>query len=244
MTTSQTTNTRIADPGIQEATDLAVRAHHLQLDGTRGRVFGPVDLAIPSGSLSLVTGPAGVGKTSLLLTIVGRMKPNRGSDLEVLGRRLPARARSVQVRSAAVGVHGLDDLDEEVSVAATVRERQAWLAPWYRIVRAPGDDEVAELCAPVFGDSPPPRAKQLVHELGEADNLLLRISLAMQGHPELVVVDDIDSLHDTDGRRRVWEALHGLSDAGTTVVVTASSAGELTRLGWAVLPHHIPLTSH
>jgi len=231
---------------IESATTVepAVRARQLQLDGRRGRIFGPVGLAIPAGSLNLVTGPAGSGKTSLLLTLVGRMRPNRGSDLEVLGRRLPAHAQSVQRRSSAVGIHGLDDLDEEVTVAATVRERQAWLAPWYEIVRTRDDAGVAAVCEPVFGDSPAPRARQLVHELDEADNLMLRIALAMLVRPQLLVVDDIDSLHDTDGRRRVWEALHGLADAGTTVIVAATSAGELSRLGWAVLPNHFPLSTH
>ncbi len=178
-----------------------------------------------------------------MLTLVARMRPNRGSDLEVLGRRLPARARNVQARSSAVGVHGLDDLDEEVTVGATVRERQAWLARWYEVVRTPDDAGVAAVCRRVFGDNPTPRAKQFVHELDEADNLMLRIALAMLSRPELIVVDDIDSLHDTDGRRRVWEALHGLADTGTTVVVAATSAGELSRLGWAVLPNHFPLST-
>jgi ABC-type multidrug transport system ATPase subunit len=241
--TTQTTDTQPADvEGENEAT-LAVRAHQLQLDGRRGRVFGPVDLAIPSGSLTLVTGRSGVGKTSLLLTIVGRLKPNRGSDLDVLGRRLPVHARGVQHRSGAVGIHGLDDLDEEVTVGATVREREAWLAPWYRVVRHPDDATVAKICAPVFGDSPPPKSRQLVHELDEADNLLLRIALALMSSPQLLVVDDIDALHDTDGRRRVWEALNGLTDLGVTVVVSAASAGELSRLGWARLPQHIALAT-
>lgn len=228
-------------PDAATTTELAIAATALQLDGRRGRVFGPVDLAIEPGTVNLITGRAGSGKTSLLLTLVGRMKPNRGSQLTVLGRRLPARAAGVQHRSAAVGIHGLDDLDEEVSVGATVREREAWLAPWYRIVRTPDDARVAEVCAPVFGDSPVPTAKQLVHQLDEADNLLLRIALAMLSNPELIVVDDIDALHDTDSRRRVWEALHGLADSGVTVVVSAAGSGELSRLGWAVLPSHVRL---
>lgn len=224
--------------------ELAVQARQLQLDGKRGRIYGPVDLDLEVGSLNLVTGRAGSGKTSLLLTLVGRLKPNPGSDLTVLGRPLPSHLRRVQRRSAAVGIHGLDDLDEEVTVGACVREREAWLAPWYQIVRTPDDARVAEVCAPVFGDSPAPRANELVHELDEADNLLLRIALAMLSRPELIVVDDIDSLHDTDGRRRVWESLHGITGTNVTVIVAAATAGELRRLGWATLPTHISLASH
>jgi ABC-type multidrug transport system ATPase subunit len=224
------------------ATPSIIRASALQLDGNRGRIYGPLDLDIAPGTLTLITGRAGSGKTSLLLTLVGRMRANRGCALTVLGRALPARARGVQRRSAAVGIHGLDDLDEVVTVAAAVREREAWLAPWYRVVRTPDDDHVATVCEPVFGDTPAPAAKEFVHELDEADNLLLRIALALLSEPELIVVDDIDSLHDTDGRRRVWEALHGLTDQGLTVIVAAASASELSRLGWAQLPNHINLS--
>lgn len=220
----------------------AIHARSLQLDGSRGRIYGPLDLDVAPGSMTLVTGRAGSGKTSLLLTLVGRMKPNRGSDLTVLGHPLPQRALSVQHHSSAVGIHGLDDLDQEVTVAACIRERVAWLAPWYRRVHRPDDQEVANVCAPVFGDVRPPRARQLVHQLDEADDLLLRIALAMLSKPDLLVVDDIDALHDTDQRRRVWEALHGLTATGITVVVAAAAPGELGRLGWATLPQHINLT--
>lgn len=218
-----------------------VRASALRLDGRRGRIYGPVDLEIAPGSLTLITGRSGSGRTSLLLTLVGRLRPNRGSDLTVLGRRLPARAAGVQRRSAAVGVHGLDDLDEEVSVAATIREREAWLAPWYRVVRTPDQARVAEVCAEVFGRNPVPRARQLVHELDEAANLQLRLALALLSDPQLVVVDDIDALHDTESRRLVWESLRALTRRGVTVVAAATTDGELSRLGWDTPPNHIPL---
>ena len=231
-----------AAPSIP-ARPLAVAASALQLDGNRGRIYGPVDLAIEPGTLNLITGAAGTGKTSLLLTLVGRMRPNRGAELTVLGRPLPRRAPSVQRRSAAVGVHGLDDLDENVTVAATVREREAWLARWYRIVRTPDDARIAQLCAPVFGDDPAPRARQLIHELDEVENLRLRLALAMLSAPEVVVIDDVDSLHDLDSRRSLWESLRALTEQGVTVIAAASTAGDLSRLGWADLPNHIALPS-
>lgn len=219
-----------------EPLELAVEARELRLDGKRGRIYGPVDLALGIGSLTLVTGRAGSGKTALLLTLAGRMRPNRGSHLTVLGKALPGQASAVQHASSAVGIHGLDDLDEEVSVGATIREREAWLAPWYRIVRAVDDERVDRVLAPVFGEATTPTAKQLVHELDEADNLLLRIALAVLSEPALLVVDDIDQLHDTEGRGRVWQALRRLADSGVTVIVSAASPGELTRLGWDQLP--------
>ncbi len=228
-------------PSAPAVDTTAVRASGLQLDGKRGRIYGPVDLQLESGTLNLVTGAAGSGKTSLLLTLVGRMRPNRGSELVVLGRRLPARAAGVQRRSAAVGIHGLDDLDEEVTVAAAVREREAWLARWYRLVRTPDDDRIAAVCADVFGRNDVPRAKQLIHQLDEASNLQLRLALAMLSDPQLVVVDDIDALHDTESRRLVWESLRSLTESGVTVIASASTDRELSRLGWDTLPTHIAL---
>lgn len=241
--------TGLAEPMVEvklatPAEPPAVSATALRLDGKRGRIYGPVDLEIEPGSLNLLTGAAGSGKTSLLLTLTGRMRPNRGSDLEVLGRPLPCRAPAVQRRSAAVGVHGLDDLDEEVTVGAAVREREAWLAPWHRIVRTPNDTRLAELCAPVFGDDPAPRARQLVHELDEVANLRLRLALALLSRPELVVVDDVDSLHDLDSRRRLWDSLRSLSERGVTVIAAATTAGDLARLGWTQLPNLITLPAH
>ena len=56
-----------------------------------------------------------------------------------------------------------------------------------------------------------------------------------------VVVDDIDALHDTDSRRRVWESLRTLTEHGVTVIASASTDRELSRLGWDTLPTHIAL---
>lgn len=230
----------------QTSTVLAVRARGLRLDGSRGTVYGPVDLDIPSGSLTLLSGKAGSGKTSLLLTLVGRMRADRNCELSVLGRSLPRHARWVQEHTGAVGFKGLDDLDEEVTVAATIRERRAWLAPWYRLITTPGDAQVAEVCAEVFADDPVPAAASLVHELDEDANLRLRIALAMLSRPELIVVDDIDQLHDTAGRARVWQSLRRLTERGVTVVVAASGASELLHLAAPtvdrpVMPTLIPL---
>lgn len=215
----------------RQKTDVAISAHQLSKKASRGPVYGPLDLEVPVGSITLVTGPDGSGKTSLLLTLTGRMKPSAG-QLQVLGYTLPIARNAVQHKSAAIGILGLDDLDDAVTVAATLRERQAWLARWYAIVREPSNEQVHDLLAPYFGDLEIPTAKTRIHQLDEAQNLMLRISLAMLGEPQLIVVDQIDQLHEPEARDAVWAQLRAISESGVTVVVSATNPHEADRLGW------------
>lgn len=223
-----------------------ITARNLHLDGKRGRVYGPLDLDIPRGSLTVLTGPAGSGKTALLLTLVGRMRPSKGSKLTVLGRPLPAERRAVQHRTSATGFEGLDDLDEEVRVRDCVRERMAWLAPWYKVVRQPTQKQIDEICRATFGDQAAPPAKQIVHELDESSNLLLRIALAMMSSPDIIVVDQIDQLLDTHERDIVWHRLKALADDGLTIVTATAGREEARRVAWDVAPTiiHLPHPAH
>jgi len=220
--------------------ELAVTAQALQLHGDRGPVFGPVDLEITAGTLTLVQGPQGAGRTSLLLALAGRMIPDSSSDLVVLRHRLPGRRTLVQREVALAGFAGIDELDDSVTVGAHVRERLAWLAPWYR--RAPRADQaiVDRVLAPVFGDLPVPDAATVVWHLDEVDALLLRISLAMAQRPRLLVVDDVDQVHDRARRRVVWDRLDALAAAGITVVASCADPDEATGTPWTVLPVSAP----
>lgn len=227
----------------QAATEIAVHARDLQLDGKRGRIYGPLDLSLARGSLTVITGRAGTGKSSLLLTLAGRMKPTSG-ELTVVGYQLPRQERAVQRRTSAMGIAGLDDLDDEVTVGACVRERQAWLAKPWKIVRTPGDGDVARVCRPTFGDLPVPRSRDIVHGLPEATNLLLRIALALLSDPELIVVDEIDQIHDLAERDLVWRRLEALAADGLTVVAACAGAAEVDRVSWTTRPRHVELPEH
>lgn len=236
------TTLHLEEPADAAAPVTVVRARGLRLNANRGAVYGPVDLDIPTGSLTVLTGPAGSGKTALLLTLIGRMRPSSGSELNVLGHDLPRQARAVQKRTSGTGFNGLDDLDEEVSVAASVRERMAWLAPWYSIIHTPSDEAIAAICAQTFGDVPVPTGKQIVHELDESTNLLLRIALAMMSDPDIIAVDQIDQLLDTSERDIVWRRLHALTRSGLTVITSTSGRSEVERIAWDVAPTiiHLP----
>ncbi|MGN8245198.1 ATP-binding cassette domain-containing protein [Cellulomonas soli] len=231
-----------ASAGTPAATP-AVVARGLHLHTRRGIVYGPVDLDIPEGTLAVVQGPQGGGRSSLLLTLAGRMVPDSGCTLRVLGETLPRRRTAVQKRVAIAGFHGIDDLDEAVTVGEATRERLAWLSPWHRRVPRVDQATLAALVAPVFGDRPLPRTETLIWDLDEVDAMLLRIAFAMAQEPELLVVDDVDQVHDSVRRQTVWARLEAIAATGTTVVASVASLDEVSRMHWAGRPEQITLAT-
>jgi ABC-type multidrug transport system ATPase subunit len=227
----------LAPQGPQPTAPLAVDARDLRVTAGRGRVFGPVDLAVPFGALTVVRGPQGHGRTSLLLTLAGRMTPDATSSLSVLAHELPAGRRAVQRRAALAGFVGIDDLDDSVTVGAHVRERLAWLSPWY--VRAPRPDQrtVDATLWRAFGSRAVPDAGTVAWHLDEVDTLLLRVALAMAQRPRLLLVDDVDQVHDAARRRIVWDRLAAIAARGTTVVASTAAWEPETAETLAVLPH-------
>lgn len=67
-----------------------VCAHGVTKSFGQVAVLRGVDLAIPAGGLTAVTGPSGSGK-STLMAVLGTLTPRTGGDLQVLGVKVPAR---------------------------------------------------------------------------------------------------------------------------------------------------------
>jgi ABC-type Mn2+/Zn2+ transport system ATPase subunit len=214
----------------------AVVAAGLALHGRRGLVYGPVDLTLPVGTMLIVQGTQGAGRSSLLLTLAGRMVPDRGSRLMVLGHDLPRARTKVQRLAAVAGFAGIDDLDESVRVADIVRERLAWLAPWYQRVPRVTQRAFAALAAPVWGEQPVPLVETQIWDLDEVDVMLLRIALAMVQQPDLLVVD-----RDSVRRQVVWSRLEALAGSGTTVIASVAFLGEAAAMSWTDRPQQLDL---
>ncbi|MFF2620356.1 ATP-binding cassette domain-containing protein [Oerskovia jenensis] len=226
----------------------AVSAYDLQLHGPRGLVYGPVDLEIPAGEVVVLQGPQGAGRSSLLLTLAGRMAPDHTPDgwLVVLGENLTgrrARRTAVQRRAAIAGFHGIDELDDAVTVGDSVRERLTWLAPWYRRTPKVTQEVYERVARPVFGRRELPALDAMVWDLDEVDAMLLRIAIAMAQDPELLVVDDLDQVHDSARRQIVWERLEALAATGVTVIGSVASAGEVDAMRWGRAPHVVRLAT-
>ncbi|MER1997615.1 MAG: ATP-binding cassette domain-containing protein [Arthrobacter sp.] len=219
-----------------------ISAEGLTLSAARGRVYGPLSFSV-TDPLTVLCGPAGSGRTSLLLTLAGRMKAGGGS-LEVLGHALPRSAREVQQQTGIAGFSGIDELEPGVTAGAALRERLAWLSPWWRFVPRVSDRQLARACAPVFGSLEVPSAGAVIWDLGETEQFLLRVSLAMLTRPGILFVDDIEQVQSGTARTLVEQRLAALAAAGTAVVIGAASLPVLPWSGTDLQPSTVLMEAH
>ncbi|MYW05752.1 ATP-binding cassette domain-containing protein [Streptomyces sp. SID3343] len=182
----------------------------LAAHGPDGTIFSGVDLTAPAAGLTVVAGPGGAGRTSLLLALGGRFRTSAGSvTVDGSGRPAIARQRTAVARARP----GLD-LEEHLTVAETVAERRAIgagrptafaLERMYDLVRIE------------------PPAHLLVEHLSAVEHLLFSIALAAATHPGAILVDDVDTAIAGADLSRAWRALRDIADYGITVVATATA---------------------
>lgn len=196
--------------------------------GPRGPVFGPLT-ARSDSPVTVVLGPRGSGRTSLLLCIAGRMKPGEGS-LAVLGETAPS---AIRRRTGIAGFEAVDALEPAVTLGATLRERLAWALPWYRRTPRMTPQLSRKLLAEAFGHLEQPGPDTAVHDLGPADEMLVRIALALIEQPDMLVIDDFDALRDPAERATVAGRLEALARRGLPIALATTDPGDIGLLAGA-----------
>jgi ABC-2 type transport system ATP-binding protein len=194
-----------------------IKAAGLGLRTRRGWVFRDVDLSVPAGSTVAIAGPAGSGRSMLLLALAGRARPTAGTlTVEDTERRAAIR------RAVAVArITGAIEPDPDLLVADCRREA-ALLSPGADLAWA---EQLVDLSAD--GTTP-------VGDLGADDAALLALALAAASRPAALVLDDVDR-HTTHAQQaRVWAALAAVAAEGIT---TIASTVDPAQAGDAVVHH-------
>jgi ABC-type multidrug transport system ATPase subunit len=191
---------------VPDAETPALSAHKLALSSRRQRVFSAVSFEAERGSLVAILGPAGSGRTALLLTLSGRM---RGWTGRALVRGIDAAHHPSRVRrEVGLGlIAGINDLAQALTPAQHVAEQHAFIS---RRERSAGD-----VLARTALDSV---ADVQVKYLDAEQRIRLGIALALVRDVSVLVVDDLDATLDAEERARVLQLLRALSTDGLTVV--------------------------
>ncbi|WP_018655722.1 ATP-binding cassette domain-containing protein [Actinomadura flavalba] len=193
-----------ADAPVLEADLLGVRTR-------RGWVFSEVSLRAHRGQLVAVAGPGGSGRTSLLLTLAGRMRPSAGA-LAVDGDDDPA---AVRRRVAVARAGGAAAPEPWLRVRQLVAER---------LRTAPdASRETFEDACEIVGLSAGPAT--VVESLPAADTTRLALALALLESPAVIVLDDLDSGAGHAARQSLWDAARHAAAHGPVIVAAAADPG-------------------
>lgn len=202
----------------QMPSPLAVQARGIAQTGPWGRVYGPLDLDIPAGGLTILRCPAGPGRTALQMTLAGRMK-NKSGTLTVAGA---TGAKKIFAVAALAAIESLDSVYASVRVVDLLTEQLRWDAPWYTFVRKADQVAYESVCRPVFGDLPLPALDDYVEKLTELDGLLLRVALANTHRPPVLVVGNIDQVTSDANQRTLVQRLAALGHDQTVITCTVN----------------------
>jgi ABC-2 type transport system ATP-binding protein len=187
-----------------------VIARGITARGPEGIAFENVDLRVGPGSLAVVVGASGTGRTSLLLALSGRLHLATGY-LEVSGYMAPEEVKAIRRLMAPARIRPGFELEPRQRVRDTMTER--------RVISGVSREAIDEAFALVGID---PDRLALVGELHPGEQLLLAVALAAATAPAGLLVDDVDAGLPLAARTRVWAGLRAVTWTGTTVFATST----------------------
>jgi ABC-type branched-subunit amino acid transport system ATPase component len=238
----------LPQPAPSADAPLAVVVENLTLHAGKRAVFEGISLGVPPGTLAVLAGPPGTGRTALALALAGRLAPT-GGRLTVLGLALPHHAGMVRRRVGVAGNATVTPLDETLTVRDHVAEAIKLAGPWWRpsasrrqvdrTITAAND--LLGALEDAFGQDPAAASlvqarlhrSELIRDASPVARFTLSLLLALIPGPDLLVVDDVDQLRTVGERRAAWAALLTLERSARegsgplTVVATCQDACQL-----------------
>ena len=174
-------------------------------------VLREVTLDLPQGVVLGVIGPNGAGKSTLLKAVVGLLKPAKGT-VACFGEPLARVRRRVGYMRQASSV----DWDFPTTVSDVVLMGTYGGLGWFR---RPGAKERDVAAAALRRVGIPHLAHRPINQLsgGERQRTFLARLLAQQS--DLLLLDEPFAGVDAASQETITNVLHGLRDAGRTVVI-------------------------
>jgi len=178
-----------------------------------------ISLDITLGKITGFIGPSGAGKTTLIKTIVGRLK-NQAGTVTVLG--LPAGNRKLRSEVAY--------MSQSLSIYSdlTVSQNLSYFA---RMIGADKKDIADALKAVDLTD----KANELVENLSGGQAQRVSLAIALVSHPHLLVLDEPTVGLDPALRDSLWKLFRVIVNSGTTIIISSHSMDEAERCDDLVL---------
>ncbi|HYF75492.1 MAG TPA: ABC transporter ATP-binding protein [Symbiobacteriaceae bacterium] len=169
-----------------------------------------VSLAVPEGAVMGLLGANGAGKTTLIRMLLGVLAPTDGSG-QVLGHDLATDAEAIRQK---VGY-----MSQRFSLYhdLTVEENLVFYGKVYGLKGSDLQSRKDDLLAWAGLTD---QRRLVTGQLGGGLRQRLAFACAILHRPRLLLLDEATSGVDPVSRRKFWDLIYGLSDQGTTVLVT------------------------
>lgn len=171
-------------------------------------VLKDVTLPVAKGEILGLIGPSGAGKSTVIKTALG-MEVADGGQALVLGMQMPNRQ--------LLGRIGYMAQDDALYDALSGAENLRFFGRMKGVAKAQISEQIAHVAAVV--DLTADLSKRVA---GYSGGMKRRLSLAIAllGDPELLILDEPTVGIDPALRRKIWQELHHLRDAGRSVLIT------------------------
>lgn len=188
--------------------DLLIDLKHLQKRFGKQTVLKDVTLPVAKGEILGLIGPSGAGKSTVIKTALG-MEVADGGQALVLGMQMPNRQ--------LLGRIGYMAQDDALYDALSGAENLRFFGRMKGVAKAQISEQIAHVAAVV--DLTADLSKRVA---GYSGGMKRRLSLAIAllGDPELLILDEPTVGIDPALRRKIWQELHHLRDAGRSVLIT------------------------
>lgn len=178
-------------------------------------VFDGLDLAIPAGRTTVLVGPSGAGKTTLVDLVLGLLVPQSG---RILVDGVPLNELDRITWRRMIGYVPQD----QVLLHASVRDNLTLGDPSVDEPAIRRALEIAEAAA--FVDALPAGLDTVVGERGMrlsgGQRQRLALARALVGRPRLLVLDEVTSALDEETERRICRNIASMPDRPTILAVT------------------------
>jgi ABC-2 type transport system ATP-binding protein len=184
-----------------------------------------VALDVASGGVTALLGPNGAGKTTFVRALATLVRPD-GGTLRVGGYDVATQPKEVRRLIGLAGQHAA------VEGAMSGRENLAMVARLYGQDRGEARANAAAVLDQLgLLDA----ADRLVRTYSGGMRRRLDLGASLVGSPRLLLLDEPTTGLDPRSRLDLWDAIRGLADQGTDVLLTTQYLDEADRLAGRVV---------
>jgi ABC-type lipoprotein export system ATPase subunit len=187
-----------------------------RIDRERVRALDDVTKEFPRGALTVIAGPSGSGKSSLLRILACVDRPDGGSleitNQSVAASRARERRRLRRYSIAFIFPDPIENLVEYLTAADQLR-----LAARLRGQRIHHDEIVEMLGSLGLAD----RLDHTPHRLSGGEQQRVAIACAMVAHPPFVVADEPTAELDSVAVEQVLDGFRVLCDSGAAIAIAS-----------------------